>query len=390
MFTKLRLILLGIVGVLAIALFYVLVILPPKVDAATNPVAPRETYAASAAALTLHEGLRVGDLHADTLLWKRDPQKSHDYGQSDMPRYRSGGVALQVFAAVTYVPAKMNESENARGRDSMIPLTMAQLWPASTWFSPYGRARYQAKRLRTIEREDEDFFIIRSKEDLAALLAGRATNKNIMGGILALEGAHPFEGELANIETLYDDGYRLVGLQHFFDNELGASLHGVSKGGLSDFGRAAIADMLERGLIIDVAHSSVKVVEEVLALTDAPILISHTGILSKCDHPTRNIPDRLLQKIADRGGLIGIGYWEMAVCDTSPAGIAETLAYGARVFGVDAIALGSDFDGGVKTQFDTSELALITDGLLSAGLSQDDIAKIMGENMIRFFGQNLP
>ena len=142
--------------------------------------------------------------------------------------------------------------------------------------------------------------------------------------------------------------------------------------------------------MIDVAHSSIKVVEDVLETTKAPIVISHTGVLSFCDHPNRNIPDRLLQRIADRGGLIGIGYWEMAVCDPTPDGIAKMIIYGADKFGVEHIALGSDFDGAVTSKFDISEIAALTDALLRQGMSEADIRKVMGENQINYFMKHLP
>jgi microsomal dipeptidase-like Zn-dependent dipeptidase len=237
---------------------------------------------------------------------------------------------------------------------------------------------------------DGNFIIARTKSDLRGALKLRALNKDIMVGVLATEGAHPLEGDIANLYKLYDAGFRMIGLQHFFDNKLGGSLHGVSKSGLTPFGKEVIAKIVDKGMMIDVAHSSIKVVEDVLALTGAPMVVSHTGILSLCGNPGRNIPDRLMQQIADRGGLIGVGYWKTAVCDTTPDGIAKMLIHGANKFGVDHIALGSDFDGAVTTRLDTSELAAITDALLRQGMEEPDIRKVMGENQIAYFLKHLP
>jgi microsomal dipeptidase-like Zn-dependent dipeptidase len=368
--------------------YYLFVHLPTKVDAGMNAVIPRATYEVSEKAQVLHDQLRVGDLHADTLLWKRDPAKRHDYGQTDFPRLRAGGVAVQVFSTVTYVPARQNEQANSTEGDQIRLLAIAQGWPPSTWFSTYQRAAHQARRLKALE--SENFIMARTKTNLIEGLKAREVDHNILIGVLATEGAHPFEGKLENIDRLYDHGFRLIGLQHFFDNELGGSLHGANKGGLTPFGEDAVKRIVEKGMMIDVAHSSIKVVEDVLDLIDAPILVSHTGILSLCDHPARNIPNRLMQRIADRGGLIGVGYWEMAVCDTSPDGIADMLIHGANRFGPDHIALGSDFDGSIKAEFDTSQLALLTDALMRKGMSEEDIAKIMGENLISYFSRNLP
>lgn len=375
------------IGLLAGGYFF-FVHLPTKVDAQLNAVAPRASYTISADGQKLHDRLRVGDLHADTLLWKRNPAKQHDFGQTDFPRLRQGGVAVQVFSTVTYVPSSMNVQSNAVRGDRLRTLAIAQSWPPSTWFSIYERAAHQARRLHALE--SDEFILARNKGDLVEGLKAREVEKDILIGILATEGAHPLEGKLENIDKLYDHGFRLIGLQHFFDNELGGSLHGAKKDGLTPFGEKAVTFIVEKGMMIDVAHSSIKVVEDVLNLTDAPLIVSHTGVLSLCDHPDRNIPDRLMKRIADGGGLIGIGYWEMAVCDTSPDGIADMLVHGVNQFGIDHIALGSDFDGSIKAEFDTSQLALLTDALWRKGMSEDDIAKIMGENLIAYFSRNLP
>jgi membrane dipeptidase len=88
--------------------------------------------------------------------------------------------------------------------------------------------------------------------------------------------------------------------------------------------------------------------------------------------------------------LIAVGYWDAAVCGNLPADIAEAIAYGVKLVGVDSIALGSDFDGGILSAFDTSELVVVTDALLKAGLSETQIRAIMGNNMLKFLLDNLP
>ncbi len=370
---------------------YFFVILPTSVDRKTNFVEPHAPYVVSEQAKTLHADMRVADLHADTLLWKRNPVKRQKRGQSDFPRFREGSVALQVFSTVTFVPGGMNATANKMENDRMVLLSVAQAWPPRTWNSIYERAIYQAERLHKAEQQaGGDFVIARTKTDLRNALKLRTLNRDIVVGVLATEGAHPLEGKLENLDNLYDAGFRMIGLQHFFDNKLGGSLHGAEKGGLTPFGQEVVKKIVEKDMMIDVAHSSLKVVEDVLALTDAPMVVSHTGILGLCNNPGRNIPDHLMQRIADRGGLIGVGYWEMAVCDTTPDGIAKMLIYGAEKFGVEAIALGSDFDGAVTTRLDTSELVAITDALLRRGMSEPDIRKVMGENQIAYFLKYLP
>ncbi|MEA1941205.1 MAG: membrane dipeptidase [Pseudomonadota bacterium] len=375
-----------LVVVAAVLFFYVI---PVQIDAGRNVVRPHAPYEISAEARALHDTLRVADLHSDMLLWMRDPARRNDRGHTDLPRLREGRVALQVFSSVTKTPSSMNYEENSADSDNITPLAIAQRWPMDTWGSIRNRALYHAGRLNRLAAADGAFTVVRTRGDLEAVLAARESDPAAMAGLLATEGAHPLEGDLANIEPLWEAGYRMIGLQHFFDNELGGSLHGVSGAGLTDFGREATRAMLDRGMIIDVAHSSPAVVREVLAMTDRPLVVSHTGIHGHCP-VTRNIPDELMQAIAAEGGLIGIGFWEDVTCDDTPAGIADTLIAAIDLVGIDHVALGSDYDGTVTTTFDASEYAVLTDRLLAAGLSADEVRQVMGENAVRFFLAELP
>ncbi len=385
---KIIVVLVGLLGLAgSLLLFYWL---PQRVDKRMNLVLDHPPYGISEKAVALHKQLQVADLHGDTLLWMRDPLKRQTRGHIDVPRLREGGVTLQVFSVVTKVPKGLNYDANTADSDEITLLAIAQRWPVAAWGSIYARAEYQARRLHKIaRRSDGQLRIIRTQSDLAEFLAARDNNPNLIAGLLATEGAHPLEGKIENVKRLYDEGYRMIGLQHFFDNELGGSLHGVSNGGLTDFGRDVVGELDRLAIVIDVAHSSEAVVRDVLALTDRPIIVSHTGLKGMCD-VKRNIDEALMREIAERGGLIGIGYWQEVTCDDSPEGIAKIIAYGIAEFGVDAIALGSDFDGAITTRLDTSELAALTDALLRQGVSEDDIKKVMGGNVLRFFAQNLP
>ena len=293
-------------------------------------------------------------------------------------------MAVQVFTAVTKSPAGLNYDENAADAfDNITPLVMAQLWPMRTWWSLTERALYQAEKLAALQMSaPESLKIIRTVADLEEVITRRAAGEKIVGGLLGIEGAHPLEGDLANLLRLESAGYRLIALQHFFDNELGGSLHGRSNAGLTEFGREVVAEVERRGLILDVAHSSEHVVEDVLDMVDMPIVLSHTGLRSVCD-TKRNIPVDLMQRIAATGGVIGIGYWQEVTCDNSPAGIARSILAATEALGGDAVSLGSDFDGSVATTFDTSELAAITQELLNLEMNEDVIRKVMGENLLR-------
>lgn len=382
---KLKAIGFGVIAAAIAGIAFVQVAVVPKTDASMNPVRDLGPYRVENSTETFHQKLRVADLHTDTLLWKRDPRERHSYGHADLPRLREGGVDLQVFSAVTKSPRGLNFGENAADApDDITALAMAQLWPLRTWGSIYERAAYQAQRLQKLEAEPRnELLIVRTAADMQ-IDDGRLLT------VLLTEGAHPLEGKLENIARLKDEGYRIMGLQHFFDNDLGGSMHGQSKAGLSEFGRKAVAEMRRQGIIIDVAHSSENVVRDVLALTPDPVMISHGGVLSHCPRTaSRNLPDELTKAIAARGGIIGIGYFEGAICDISPSGIARAIIDAVAVLGEDAVALGSDFDGTVETALDTSQLAAITQELKNAGMDDAVIAKVMGENVYAFLSENL-
>ena len=153
-----------------------------------------------------------------------------------------------------------------------------------------------------IKAASETYFA-KSQKDLNDVFVLRKKDINITGALMGMEGAHPLEGDIKNLDKLYDAGYRLVGLQHFFDNELGGSLHGKTGAGLTEFGKQVVKRALEKNMIIDVAHSSHQVVKEVLAIANKPIVLSHTGIHSHCE-TKRNIPDDLMQAIANNGGVL--------------------------------------------------------------------------------------
>jgi microsomal dipeptidase-like Zn-dependent dipeptidase len=142
-------------------------------------------------------------------------------------------------------------------------------------------------------------------------------------------------------------------------------------------------------MIVDIAHASPAMVAEVLALSSSPTILSHGGLKGACRTP-RNLPDELMQAFAARGGLLGIGYWDGAVCDPTPEGVVRSIRFAIDLLGVDHVALGSDYDGTVATTFDTSELAVLTDTMLRSGFTEDEIRKVMGENVKRFLLENLP
>ncbi len=375
-----------IVMLLAVCVvFGFFVYLPFYVESSKNTVIEHGPYDVSPEGRKLHKTLIVGDWHADPLLWNRDLTKRGDYGQTDIVRLLEGNVALQVFTAVTKSPAGLNYQQNsADARDNITPLVIAQRWPLRTWGSLRERALYQAEKLhRFEERSQGQLRIVKTKNDLEYILSARAKGEQILGGILGIEGSHPLEGDLSNIQVLYDAGHRVFGLQHFFDNELGGSLHGQTNHGLTEFGRQVVSELAERPVVIDLAHSSIAVVQDVLDITDIPLIVSHTGLHSHCP-VKRNIPDALLKDVVASGGVVGMGYWLDVNCEGfTPLDVAKMIKAAVDVLGEDHVSLGSDYDGSIEAAFDTSELSALTTALLHEGLTVAQIRKVMGENMVR-------
>lgn len=372
-----------ILAIVAVAAF--LIFAPGIVESGRNNVIAHDSYPVSDAARALHRDMIVADWHADSLLWKRDITERGTRGQVDIPRLVEGGVAFQVFTAVTKSPAGQNYDQNsADALDNITLLAVGQLWPVRTWTSLLERAVYQARKLEQAESAAPgNLKIVRTRADIDTVLEARSKGIDMIGGILGIEGAHALEGKLENLDVLEAAGHRLIGLQHFFDNELGGSLHGEGNHGLTEFGRAVVREVANRGMILDLAHSSPQVARDVLDMTDIPLVVSHSGIHGHCP-VKRNFEDDLMQAIAATGGVIGIGYWAEVACDRiTPDGIAAMIVKGISVVGEDHISLGSDFDGSVETAFDTSELPALTHALLEAGLSETQIRKVMGENMLR-------
>lgn len=364
--------------------------LPSLLDSQMNSVATPAPYPASEPATQLHQTLFVADLHDDALLWQRDILERHSYGHADLPRLLEGHVGLQVFATVTKTPRGLNYQSNGSDSDNITLLAMAQRWPRATWSSLLERALYQGQKLQQAAADSQGrLLLIRSRGDLQAFLETWKQDPQHLAALLATEGLHPLEGKLENVDRLYDAGFRIAGLTHFFDNEIGGSAHGLEKGGLTPLGRQVIARLEQKGMLVDLAHASKPLIDDVLAIAKRPVLVSHTGVAGTCKGP-RNLSDEHLQRIAANGGLIGIGYWDAAVCETSVGAIVRAIRYTADKVGVEHVALGSDFDGTVHTPFDTTGLAQITEGLLRAGFSQADIARIMGGNVQRLLLATLP
>ena len=386
-FVKIFLIWAATAFVAFVAVFFF--ILPSLVADSQNPVVRKSPYQVSENARNLHQKLFVADLHADSLLWKRDLTVKSG-GHVDFPRMRAGNVALQFFTVVTKSPRNLNIEQNSPDTDNIFWLALAQRQPLGNLSSLLKRAVYQAEKLHEYaEKERGKFVIIKTKWDLQQFLERRKNEPDLIAGVLGIEGAHALEGKPENVDFLFDAGFRMMSPSHFFDTEMGGSAHGLEKSGLTDAGREMIRRMERRGMLVDVAHASARTIDDVLQMSTRPVLVSHTGVRGTCDN-NRNLTDDQLRRIAQTGGIVGIGFWDTAVCGEDATAIAKAIRYAANVAGTNAVALGSDFDGAVKTPFDATGTNLMTEALLRENFSEREIAQIMGENVLRILSENLP
>lgn len=366
--------------------------LPRIADRQMNPVErPADPFALSPGARLLHSELRVADLHADPLLWPRDLLARADHGQVDVPRLIEGRVALQVFGVATQSPWGLNfERNSADAFDMQTPLTVASGWGPRAWTSRLARALHQAESLRRAAAGSQGrFTMIATRGDLARHLAAFADDPQRSAGFLGLEGMHALEGRVESLDELSAAGFRMIGFAHFFDNAFAGSSAGEQKHGLTALGRAALARMDELSLIADLAHASPATIRDVLAQTRRPVVVSHTGVRATCPGP-RNLSDDEIRLVAANGGIIGIGAFEGAVCDTAPRAVARAMRHVRDQVGIEHVALGSDFDGAVTAAFDISENALLVEALFAEGFTPDEVRLALGENTLALLAKLLP
>lgn len=382
--------LIGLIAILILAAIILFGFVPSYVGKDMNKTLNPPPYLASEAARELHSRLLVADLHADTLLWNRDLLKRGSWGHVDLPRLQEGNVAVQAFTVVTKTPRDMNIENNTGDTDNIKLLAFAELWPVAAWSNLTERALYQARRLHeAAEKSNGKLVILKTRSDVMKFLERRKVEKDVVAGFLGIEGAHALSGDVNNFDRLYDAGFRMIGMAHFFDNEMAGSAHGVAKYGLTDAGKTLVQKMQERNVFIDLAHASPQTIDDVLDVATRPVIVSHTGVKGTCNN-TRNLSDEQLKRIGLTGGIVGIGFWDTATCGNDAKAIAKAMRHTVDLIGVDHVALGSDFDGAIAAPFDATGMIQITDALLQEGFDETQIRKIMGENVIRTLQFFLP
>jgi len=301
-----------------------------------------------------------------------------------------GNLGLQVFSIVTKTPKNLNLFRNDDRTDNIRLLAIAQRWPASTWNSLYARALHQSQKLHDLQAAESSFRIIKYKEDLQQFIQDKQSRKKLAAGLLSLEGGHALEGDLENVERLFDAGIRMIGFAHLFDNRLGGSAHGIEKGGITDFGLKVLKKMERLKVLVDISHASPALIDDIFMHSTRPVIATHTGVQAICSHTPRNLTDEQIKQVAKSKGVVGVGFWTDAICTSEVKGIIDTIRYVTDLVGEDYVALGSDFDGNVQTPFDAAHMNVLTQAMLDAGFTESQIRKVMGDNVRRLLLENLP
>lgn len=404
---------------------------------AQTPLAPPDGYDAKlwARALTLHRECTVVDTHIDTTSRILDEDfemgARAGSGHVDLPRLQEGGLDA-VFYSI-YVDARFFGDEAplfarpaAKGAD----------WPRpAAAGTPNGSARRALAMidglLRTVERHPDRMRFCSGVAELhAAVRDGRHA------ALMGIEGGHAIEGDLRLLRMFHQLGVRYMTLTHTNHNEFADSCAEATPrwGGLNRLGGKVVAEMNRLGMMVDVSHVADSTFFDVLAVTRAPVICSHSSMRALCGHP-RNISDDMLRALSRNGGVVMINYncgfldeeyQKLAAASSQTRRIqerelrrrfaadSEGLAEGLRrlearfpaperprlevlvrhvlhalaVGGEDHVGLGSDFDGvpcvpdGMD---DVTFLPRLTYELLRHGTAEATVRKVLGENLLRVF-----
>jgi membrane dipeptidase len=363
-------------------------------------------------ALKIHRKAIVVDTHNDITSMMIDD--GYDLGVSsvgkyhtDLARMKEGGLTAEFFSV--YVDRKYaTAGGSARRALDQIDLVY-----------------------RASERYPDKLMMATTVADIR-----RAKKQGKVAALMGIEGGHAIENSLMALRDFYRLGVRYMTLTHNNTNDWAdACCDKPLNNGLSDYGREVVREMNRLGMLVDISHVSDKTMSDVLDVSTAPVIASHSSARALSDHP-RNIPDDLLKRIAKNGGVVMVNFYpvfidpkalaankernerlkpqmdalterfkddpkrlneeQQKILDANPlpptplSVLIDHIDHIAKVAGIDHVGIGSDFDGvpslpvGIE---DISKLPVITYELLRRGYKEQEIRKILGENFLRAFGE---
>lgn len=225
----------------------------------------------------------------------------------------------------------------------------------------------------------------------------RITSQKKIAALLGIEGGYPLENNLTNLDHFYRLGVRYLGLTWSDHTDWADSSSKPPRHqGLTDFGREVVKRMNLLGMVIDVSHASDQVFYHTLAISQAPIIASHSSVRSLLNHD-RNLDDAMLKALAQNQGVIGINFYPPFLSRARRAGvkaIADHIEHAMKIAGDDYVGLGSDYDGmdvpGPRGLEHSGKLLALTAELKRRQFSDEQIAKVLGANFMRVFQAVMP
>ncbi len=308
----------------------------------------------------LHQKAIVVDMHNDLLSQSKnyDWAVKHKEKHTDIPRMQMGGIDAQFFA----------------------------IWISPKVKEPYKRGMEAVKLFD--ERMEENKTKIGKAKNYNEI--NSLNKKGKIAAVLCVEGGNVIEGSIRKLQEFYNSGarYMTITWNKSFDWATAAKDPKSKTKGLSALGKRIIQAMDSLGMIIDVSHTGVKTIEDILKVTKNPIIASHSGAYKVRPH-YRNLTDDQILSIAKSGGVIGINFCSPFLVENRRANVKDLvnhIDYIVKLAGIDHVGMGSDFDGIETTPLgleNISKYPSVTKELLNRGYSEKDIKKILGGNILR-------
>ncbi len=290
-------------------------------------------------------------------------------GHTDISRLREGMVGAQFWSV--YVPMDAVEEGAAR-------FQLEQIEIAKQLFARYPEHLEQAYSASDVER---------------IFASGK------IASVIGMEGGHAIENSLGALRAFFELGARYMTLTHAGNNDWADSgTDDPEHGGLTEFGREVVREMNRLGMFVDLSHTSPETMNDVLDIAEAPVIFSHSSARAITDH-RRNVPDQVLSRLPANGGVVMITFVPSFVSEANRthegdgdppratlADVADHIEHVRRVAGVDHVGVGSDFDGIDSTPIgleDVSTFPALLAELSRRGWSEEDLAKLAGENVLR-------
>lgn len=335
----------------------------------------------------------IFDGHNDTLLdlyekagdgrtfWQRNT-----IGHIDFPRAQEGGFGGGFFAI--FVP---NRKKPGKKDDNPDPAVLPP--PLKNRYA-LRRATAMASILFRLERESEGKLqIVRSADQLETCL-----QTGVMAAVLHFEGAEAIDTNFDTLHIFYGAGLRSLGPVWSRPTKYGVGVPFVFPGdpdigpGLTDAGKALVRVCNQLGVMIDLSHLNEKGFWDVAAMTDAPLVATHSNAHALCPSP-RNLKDKQLAAIKESGGMVGVNFHVSFLCchgrkepeNTTIMDIVRHVEYLVEHLGIEHVGFGSDFDGArIPADLgDVTGLPKILTALRDRGFGDDDLKKLTHQNWLR-------